>query len=115
MLWKVIKEMGHLAAAFFLKRVLSHIIIVSKDEDGFEGTWDSFNIVDVNFDGNNFVYHLNSTILIEMDINNKGINLTGFLKKSVYFLLLRNKSEKIIIKVLVNNNFLVIICRQLER
>lgn len=60
------------------------IIIVSKEQDDFEGAWDSFNIVDISPDQNGFIYNLNSTILIEMGISNKGINLTGFLKKSVH-------------------------------
>ena len=57
--------------------------VVAREEDGFEGCWDSFNIVDVSYDGSSYHYNLNSTVLIEMDLSKNGINLTGFLKKNV--------------------------------
>ena len=54
------------------------------DEEGFLGSWDSFNIVDVQMEGRVATYSLQSTVLIEMDISKSGINLTGFLKKQVW-------------------------------
>jgi hypothetical protein len=42
--------------------------------------------VDVEINGNKATYNLNSTVLLEMDIDKKTcghIDLTGFLKKSV--------------------------------
>ena len=55
--------------------------------------------MDVSFDGHTYHYVVNSTVLIEMDIDSKGINLAGFLKKSVILYLFRNNKK---------NNFQII-------
>lgn len=39
--------------------------------------------MDVSYNGQSYNYNLSTTILIEMEISNNGINLTGFLKKNV--------------------------------
>lgn len=54
------------------------------DEEGFDGSWDSFNVVDVTAVGQSYNYKLTTTIMVEMNMPNSGINLTGFLKKNVY-------------------------------
>lgn len=38
--------------------------VVAREEDGFEGCWDSFNIVDVSHNGHEHSYNLHSTVLI---------------------------------------------------
>ena len=63
-LLKVMLEMVVLVVGSLLKSVIIEVFLVPKDEDGFEGSWDSFNIVDVFHDGTSFNYHLHTTILI---------------------------------------------------
>jgi capping protein beta len=84
------KGTNSFSCGFFAKKSKLVVILVSH-EDSFQGTWDSFNIVDVELRGNQFVYELNSTVIIEMGILEKGINITGFLKKSVLIASLRKR------------------------
>jgi hypothetical protein len=74
---------GTFSCGFFAKKGKRTVIVVPREEDDLEGAWDSFNTIDIAPDKNGFIYNLNTTILIEMGLSKKGINLTGYLKKSV--------------------------------
>lgn len=62
---------------------------LSENEEGFGGSWDSFNVIDIDTHAEEAVFNLSTTIMIEMVKKNQKqvtVDMTGFLKK--------NKTEK---------------------
>lgn len=55
---------GILVVGFLRRNVGNLWCLDCSEADGFKGTWDSFNIVDVQCHGEEVEYQLNSTILI---------------------------------------------------
>lgn len=70
---------------------------LSENEEGFGGSWDSFNVIDIDTHAEEAVFNLSTTIMIEMVKKNQKqvtVDMTGFLKKNVPIKQLRKpKSE----------------------
>lgn len=59
---------------------------LSENEEGFAGSWDSFNVIDIDTQAEEAVFNLSTTIMIEMVIKNQkqgAVDMTGFLKQNV--------------------------------
>ena len=63
-----------------------------EEDNGFGGSWDSFNVVDIDLSGEEATFSLTTTIMIEMLIKNAKqgeVDTTGFLKQSVKYAIVR--------------------------
>ena len=57
-----------LLADILQKKVILMIKLDIENTDGFEGEWNSFNIVDVEIKGQSATYSLETTVMVEMKI-----------------------------------------------
>jgi hypothetical protein len=75
----------------------STIDIVLEENEGFGGRWDSFNVVDIDTSGEEAVFNLATTVMLEIVVNSPKhgeIDLTGFLKQTVEIELCRKLKKK---------------------
>ena len=68
-----------------------------EENEGFGGSWDSFNVIDIDMHAEEAVFNLSTTIMIEMVSQSQkqgDVDMTGFLKQSVYFVLARKRRRE---------------------